>query len=200
MTKLQKGFPGGSLDTTLNEVTLIWYSQRGNRDAFASLYDTYLDGIHRYILIRVADPELAEDITSLVFLKAWENLNTFRIGRSPFAAWLYRIAHNAVIDHYRTSKIVVSLEEAAPLQLSYADEIDKKLDLQTLTQGLIQGLKVLTGTQQEVLILRFILGFTTPEIAQSLNKQQGAVRALQMRGLKRLAQYFAILQERAFDS
>jgi RNA polymerase sigma factor (sigma-70 family) len=109
-------------------------------------------------------------------------------------------AHNAVIDHYRTTKTVVSLEEAAPLQLSYADEIDKKIDLQILAQKLIQGLKVLTGTQQEVLVLRFILGYTTPEIAQSLNKQQGAVRALQMRGLKRLAQYHAILQERAFDS
>jgi RNA polymerase sigma-70 factor (ECF subfamily) len=148
----------------------------------------------------VADPELAEDITSLVFLKAWENLNTFRIGRSPFAAWLHRIAHNAVIDHYRTSKTVVSLEEVTPLKLSYADEIDKKLDLQSLTQGLIKGLKVLTGTQQQVLILRFFLGFTTPEIAQSLNKQQSAVRALQMRGLKRLAQYSATLKERAFDS
>jgi RNA polymerase sigma-70 factor, ECF subfamily len=200
MTTVHKVFPGGSEGTTLNEATLIWYSQRGDRDAFASLYDTYRHGIHRYILIRVADPELAEDLTSLVFLKAWENLDTFRIGRSLFGAWLYRIAHNAVIDHYRTRKTVASLEDAAPLQLSYADEIDRKLDLQILAQKLIQGLKVLTGTQQEVLILRFILGYTTPEIAQSLNKQQGAVRALQMRGLKRLAHYHGILQERTFDS
>jgi RNA polymerase sigma-70 factor (ECF subfamily) len=148
----------------------------------------------------VADPELAEDLTSLVFLKAWENMATFRIGRSLFAAWLSCIAHNAVIDHYRTRKTVVALEDAAPLQLSYADEIDRKLDLQILTEELIQSLKVLTGTQQEVLILRFVLGYTTPEIAQSLNKQQGAIRALQMRGLKRLAQYSAFRQERAFDS
>jgi RNA polymerase sigma-70 factor (ECF subfamily) len=200
MTNVHKVFPSGSPATALNEATLIWFSQRGDQDAFASLYDTYHHGIHRYILIRVADPELAEDLTSLVFLKAWENMNTFRIGRSLFGAWLYRIAHNAVIDHYRTRKTVVSLEDAAPLQLSYKDEIDRKLDLQILAQELIQGLKVLTGTQQEVLILRFILGYTTPEIAQSLNKQQGAIRALQMRGLKRLAQYHAIRQERAFDS
>jgi RNA polymerase sigma-70 factor, ECF subfamily len=200
MANIHKVFPGGSLGTTLNEVTLIWYSQRGDRDAFASLYDTYRDGIHRYIFFRVADPELAEDITSLVFLSAWENLDTFRIGRSSFAAWLYRIAHNAVIDHYRTRKTVVSLEEAAPLHLSYADDVDKKLDLQILTQGLIEGLQVLTGTQQAVLILRFIFGFTTPEIARRLNKQPGAVRALQMRGLKRLARYPAIQRQRAFDS
>jgi RNA polymerase sigma-70 factor, ECF subfamily len=200
MTNIQKVFPSGSLGTTLKEATLIWFSQRGDRDAFALIYDAYRHGILRYTLIRVADPELAEDITSLVFLRAWEHLNTFRIGRSSFAAWLYRLARNAVIDHYRTKKTVVSLEDAASLQLSYADEIDKKLDLQILAQDLIQGLKVLTGTQQEVLILRFVLGYTTPEIAQSLNKQQGAVRALQMRGLKRLAQYSTILQERAFDS
>ena len=200
MPKIHKVFSSGSLGTTINEATLIWFSQRGNRDAFASLYDIYRDGIHRYIFFHVADPELAEDLTSVVFLKAWENLNTFRIGRSPFVAWLHRIAHNAVIDHYRTRKTVVSLEEATPLQLSYADEIDKKLDIQSLTQGLIEGLKVLTGTQREVLILRFIFGFTTPEIARSLNKQQGAVRALQMRGLRRLAQYPAIRQEHVFES
>lgn len=200
MPKIHKAFPGEPPDTALNEASLIWFSQRGDPDAFASLYDTYRHGIHRYILIRVADPELAEDLTSLVFLKAWENMNTFRIGRSLFAAWLYRIAHNAVIDHYRTTKTVLSLEDAAPLQLSYADEIDRKLDLQILAQKLIQGLKVLTGTQQEVLILRFVLGYTTPEIAQSLNKQLGAVRTLQMRGLKRLAEYPAIRQEHTFDS
>jgi len=200
MTKIHKVFPSGSLGTTLNEETIIWYSQRGDRDAFASLYDTYRDAIHRYIFFRMADPELAEDLTSVVFLRAWENLNTFRIGQSPFAGWLYRIAHNAVIDHYRTRKPVVSLEEAAPSLLSDADEVDKKLDLQNLSQGLIEGLKVLTVTQQAVLILRFIFGFTTPEIARSLNKQQGAVRALQMRGLKRLARYPAIQQQHAFDS
>ncbi len=200
MPKTHKVFSIGSLGTTLNEATLIWFSQRGDRDAFTSLYDRYHDGIHRYIFFHVADPETAEDLTSVVFLKAWENLNTFRIGRSLFVAWLHRIAHNAVIDHYRTRKTVVALEEAALLQLSYADEIDRKLDIQSLAKDLIEGLKVLTSRQREVLILRFIFGFTTPEIAQSLNKQQGAVRALQMRGLKRLAQYPAILQERAFNS
>ena len=74
MTKTHKVFSNESRGTTLSEVTLIWYSQQGDRDAFASLYDTYHDGIRRYILIRVADPELAEDITSLVFLSTWENL------------------------------------------------------------------------------------------------------------------------------
>ena len=200
MTKIHTVSPGGSPGTNLSEGSLIWFSQRGNRDAFASLYATHLEGIRRYILIRVADPELADDITSLVFLSAWENLNTFRIGRSPFAAWLYRIAHNAVIDHYRTSKSVVSLEEVTPSKLSCADDVDKKLDLQILAQGLIEGLKRLTSTQKEVLILRFIFGYTTPEIARSLNKQQGAVRALQMRGLKRLAQYPAIQRQHAFNS
>jgi DNA-directed RNA polymerase specialized sigma24 family protein len=129
MTKHQKTSPGAFPGTTLNETSFIWFSQRGDRDTFASLYEMYHGGIHRYILIRMADPEQAEDLTSLVFLRAWENLNTLHLGRSLFAAWLYRIAHNAVIDRYCTGKTVLSLEEAAPLQLSFADESEKKLDI-----------------------------------------------------------------------
>src|ERR1044071_6299092 len=93
-----------SLGTAVSELKLIRFSQQGDRDAFGCLYETYLDRIHRYIYFRVMDPEVAEDITSLVFLRAWEKLETFQSGRSPFAGWLYRIAHNAIIDHYRTRK------------------------------------------------------------------------------------------------
>lgn len=199
MAKTYNSSSIGSLCTTISELKLIWFSQRGDRDAFSCLYDTYLDRIHRYIYFRVDDPELAEDITSLVFLKAWENLDTFQAERSPFAAWLYRIAHNAVIDHFRTRKIIVPLEEVQPVQLSQSYEVDEKLDLKILSQELLEALKELTETQREVLILRFICGYTTLEIARSLNKHEGAVRALQMRGLKKLAQFPAIQRERVFE-
>jgi RNA polymerase sigma-70 factor (ECF subfamily) len=135
----------------------------------------------------VFDRELAEDITSLVFLKVWEHLDTFQSGTSPFAGWLYRIAHNAVIDHYRTRKTVVSLEEVAPQKLSHSDEFDEKIDLKIRSQELREALKELTDTQQKVLILRFIFGLTTLEIARRLDKRPGAIRAVQMRGLRRLA-------------
>lgn len=199
MTKTYNLSSSGSLGTAKKEMKLIRFSQHGDRDAFACLYATYLDRIHRYVYFRVADADVAEDITSLVFLRVWENLATFQNGRFPFAAWLYRIAHNAVIDHYRSRKHVISLEEANPVELNYADEVDEKLDLKICSKELREALQELTGTQQEVLILRFIFGWTTLEIARRLDKHEGAVRALQMRGLKRLAQDPAIQRERIDD-
>lgn len=188
MTNTHYVSSGRSSAPALPELQLIGCSQQGDRDAFAYLYDTYLDRIHRYIYFRVGDPETAEDITSLVFLKCWEKLRSYRPGKSPFAAWLYRIAHNAVIDHYRTRKPPISLEELGPAELRYPDEADEKLDRKICSQELCEALNKLTSAQQEALILRFIYGCSTMEIARRLDKQKGAVRALQMRGLKRLAQ------------
>ena len=82
---------------------------------------------------------------------------------------------------------MVSLEEVAPQKLSYGDEVEDKLDLKIHSQELAEALKELTGIQREVLILRFIFGLTTLEIAHRLDKRPGAIRAVQMRGLKRLA-------------
>jgi RNA polymerase sigma-70 factor, ECF subfamily len=182
----------GSSGTIPSESTLIRYSQSGDRDAFASLYETHLDQIYRYIYFRVNERELAEDLTSLVFLKVWEHLGSFKSGHVPFLGWIYRIAHNTVIDYYRTRKTVIPLEDVDVLELSHSDNVDQKLDLNTCSQELAEALQALTGTQREVLILRFILGFSTLEIANKLKKGRGAIRALQMRGLRRLAQLPAI--------
>lgn len=187
MTQTQHVLSTWSPHAAPSELKLICFSQQGDRDAFACLYDTYLDRIYRYIYFRVADHDAAEDITSLVFLRGWEKLDSYRPGKSPFAAWLYRIAHNAVIDHYRTRTTLVSLEELGPAELSYPDEADEKLDRKILAQELREALNELTDTQQEVLILRFIYGCSTMEIANRLDKQEGAIRGLQLRGLKRLA-------------
>jgi len=182
----------GLFGTVDSELNLVHFSQNGDQDAFAHLYEAHLDRIHRYIYFRVFDRQVAEDITSLVFLKVWEHLDSFQGGQIPFAKWLYRIAHNTVIDYYRTRKIVVPLEDVDALKLSHSDNVDERLDLNTCSQELAEALKELTSTQQEVLILRFIWGLTTREIAHRLDKEQGAVRALQMRGLRRLAQHPAI--------
>jgi RNA polymerase sigma-70 factor (ECF subfamily) len=182
--------------TVPDELDLVRFSQNGDRDAFACLYEANLDRIHRYIFYRVYDQQVTEDITSLVFLKVWENLGKFKGGQVPFAKWLYRIAHNTVIDYYRTRKPTVALEDVHPLQLSHFDRVDDKIDINILSQKLMAAMDVLTSTQREVLTLRFIVGLTTMEIAKKLKKGQGAVRALQMRGLRRLAQEPAIHTQR----
>ena len=169
------------------EQQLVRLSQRGDQEAFASLYDTYLERIYRYIYFRVADAEIAEDITSQVFLKAWEKLGSFQVGSSPFVAWLYRIAHNAVIDYYRTRRASVPLDDVSPVEVRHDDAVDERLDRQLESAQLRTALKTLTSEQQQVLILKFINGLSTLEIAKRLGKQQGAVRALQMRALQGLA-------------
>jgi RNA polymerase sigma-70 factor, ECF subfamily len=176
-----------SLDPLADEQNLIRLSQAGDQEMFARLYDAYVERIYRYVYFRVADEEVAEDITSQVFLKVWEKLHTYQAGQSPFMAWLYRIAHNAVIDYYRTRKVSIPLEEASPIEVSHADEVNERLDLQVKSQHLRKALQQLTDEQQQVLLLKFVGGLSTLEIAQQLSKQQGAVRALQMRGLQALA-------------
>ncbi len=181
-------FPSNqTLEPLTDETTLISLAQRGNQEMFTQLYEMYIERIYRYIYCRVDDNMLADDITSQVFLKAWEKLDSYEQGGSPFVAWLYRIARNTVIDYYRTKKTALSLDDMDHLKLSHADEVDKKLDLQSQSQELRKALLALTAQQQKVLILKFIGGFNTKEIAQQLGKQQGAVRALQMRGLHELS-------------
>ncbi len=130
----------------------------------------------------------AEDIASQVFLKAWENLDRYQIGKSPFIAWLYTIARNQVIDHYRTFKDTVQLDEA--LQIADGErppdeEVQATFDIEVIRDAL----ELLTEDQQQVIILKFVSGLTTEEIARQLEKREGAVRALQMRGLQTLAKY-----------
>ena len=179
-----------SLNPVADELELVCRSQAGDQDSFARLYDAYLERIYRYVYFRVADQQWAEDITSQVFLKAWEKLDSYQPRSSPFIAWLYRIAHNAVIDNYRTYKVSVPLENVSSAEISLEDGIDEKLDLQIESQRIREALQELTNEQQQVLILKFISQLSTAEIAKQIGKQPGAIRALQMRALQGLAKYF----------
>ena len=173
--------------TLPDEFNLVRRSQGGDANAFASLYDAYVERIYRYIFFRVADDKLAEDITSLVFLKACEKLDTYRPGTSTFIAWLYRVAHNAVIDEYRTRKVTVRLDDTQPTEVHHEDGTDERIDLQFEARQLRQALSELTEEQRQVLVLKFINDLSTQEIAEQLGKQPGAIRALQMRALQGLA-------------
>lgn len=188
-----------SLDPLADEVDLVRRSQTGDQDAFASLYNAYLDRIYRYVYFRVEDHHLAEDITSQIFLKAWEKLHSYQIDSSPFIAWIYRIAHNTVVDSYRTRKISISIENVNPTEISQEDGIDEKLDLQIEFEQLREALQELTKEQQQVLLLKFVAQRSTEEIAQKLGKQPGAIRALQMRALQGLARYLNLELEQVHD-
>ena len=178
-----------------NEKQLVEQAIDGDQDAFGRLYDLYVDRIFRFITYRVGDEPTAEDLTSEVFMKAWDALDDYELKGAPFGAWLFRIARNTVIDHHRTKKEKVELEKVAPIledpQADPQGEVIGELKLERLQAAMSQ----LTVAQQEVLTLKFIEGLSTRETAEVLGKKQGAIRALQMRGLHALADLLGIEHE-----
>ena len=178
-TRLDLPLPG--------EAPLVHRAKSGDSEAFAQLYDAYIARVYRYVYFRVADDDAAEDLTSQVFLKAWSNLDRFSFSRTPYLAWLYTIAHNAVIDHYRTRKVTAALDDVQLSQQDHAEVVENEIDLTNEMKTIKEALQLLTDDQQKVLTLKFIEGMSNNEIARHLGKREGAIRALQMRGLQALA-------------
>src|SRR4030042_209864 len=143
----------------VDEKDLVHRAKAGDAEAFTALYDSYMSRVYRYVFFRVADDQTAEDITSQVFMRAWEHLSRYRQDGS-FLAWLYTIARNAVIDHYRTRKEVVSLDDGLPLAMDGAS-LDEHTELQFELQTLRSALEKLTEEQQHVITLKFIAGHST---------------------------------------
>jgi RNA polymerase sigma-70 factor (ECF subfamily) len=170
------------------EAHLVERAKSGDAEAFAKLYDAYVERVSRYVYFRVSEDCDVEDLVSQVFLKAWENLDRYKVGGSPFIAWLYTIARNLVIDHYRTKKDALPLEEAIafPSEMEMPDEqAQMRFDLQAMRDAL----QCLSSDQQQALILKYIAGLRNDSIAKIMNKQEGTVRGLQMRGLQTLAKH-----------
>lgn len=171
-----------------SEFDLLQRAVSGDPDAFATLYDTYVEQIYRFVYFRVGDEQTAEDLTSQVFLKAWDNLSGYQIRGLPFSAWLFRIARNSIIDYYRTFKETTSLEPDVLAKPDPAANVDDRVEQRLEAEEVRLALQHLTEDQRQVLTLRFIEGFSTEEVAKVMGKRQGAIRALQMRGLQALAQ------------
>lgn len=171
-----------------DEAVLVRQAKSGDDEAFTRLYDAYVERLYRYVFFRVSDDTATEDLVSQVFLKAWQNLDRYKIGGSPFIAWLYAIARNLVIDHYRSKKELAPLEEAVALP-SDQQSLDEQVQLQFDIDALRDALQFLSADQQQVLILKYIAGLPNPDIARIMNKQEGTIRGLQMRGLQVLAKY-----------
>ena len=170
------------------EAHLVDQAKSGNSEAFAQLYDAYVERVYRYIYFRTSEDSATEDLVSQVFLKAWENLGRYKVGGSPFIAWLYTIARNLVIDYYRAKKDVLPLEEAMALP-SDRQSPDEEAQMHFDLEAMRDALQFLTGDQQQVLILKFIAGLPNENIAKIMNKQEGTIRGLQMRALQTLSKY-----------
>jgi RNA polymerase sigma-70 factor (ECF subfamily) len=155
-------------------------------NAFGELYDSFVERVYRYLYFRTGSHPEAEDLTEQVFLKAWEAMGRYRWQGRPFVAWLYRLAHNSHIDHVRTQRPTASLNnDDHPLELASpaaAVELARALDADLLSRALGE----LTVDQQQVIVMKFIDGLDNEEIAHTMDKREGAIRALQMRALMSL--------------
>ncbi|MFQ5460582.1 MAG: sigma-70 family RNA polymerase sigma factor, partial [Anaerolineae bacterium] len=107
---------GGSAGSSPLEAERLLASRatRGDRAAYSALYERYVDKIYRYIYYKVGDREQSEDLTSQTFLKAWHAIADYEWRSYPFGAWLFRIAHNLVVDYHRARRETASLDDASP--------------------------------------------------------------------------------------
>ena len=160
-----------------DEKELVERAQHHDQEAFAQLYEEHFDKIYRYVRLKIGNETEAEDMTQQVFLNALQSISSFKWKGVPFSAWLFRIAHNQVVDHLRKKK-----RTPVPLNESLASNddnpqlvIEKKLDIEQL----LLATKQLTEAQREVISLRFTSELSIAQAAKAMGKSQGAVKALQ---------------------
>jgi RNA polymerase sigma-70 factor (ECF subfamily) len=167
-----------------DEQGLLERASRADPEALGALYDRYVDRIYNYIYHRVGQADLAEDLTAQVFARMLEAIQEGRAWRTSFSGWIYRIAHNLVIDHYRRRgrAAFVELEEATPIIADGADPV-KKVEARLESEYLRAALAKLTEEQAEVISLRFLDEFSIAEVATMMNKTEGAIKALQYRAV-----------------
>jgi RNA polymerase sigma-70 factor (TIGR02952 family) len=162
----------------------------GDREAYAELYQRYVDKIYRYIYYKVGQQAETEDLTSQTFMKAWDAIGDYEWRNHPFGAWLFRIAHNLVVDYHRARRDNVSLTDASPQLEQRASRDDvrpEKILGEMITMDRVRhAIGRLTEEQQQVLILRFFEGMSTGEVADLMGKRRGAIRGLQFRALSAL--------------
>lgn len=150
------------------------------------IWEAFYPKIYRYIAYRVSRKEEAEDLTSEVFLRL---MASHQDSKKNVQGWLYRTAENLMTDHYRRRAVRKDSQEATDLLDSYSDtksDASKGLDAYDLQRGM----KMLTGEQYQVILLKFIEGYSTKEIAPIMGKSEGAVKALQFRALQTLRDFF----------
>lgn len=172
---------------------LISKSKSGDETSLAELYKLYFDKIYRFIYYRVSHKETAEDLTEEVFIKSFKGIKSLE-QPTAFEGWLYRIARNAVIDHYRTQKQVVALDEVENT-LEYDGNLFDFVNLQSQQQVLIKLLAELTPEQQTVIKMKFVEDLDNATIAAILKKNEGAVRVIQHRAIQKLKELIKALEE-----
>jgi len=168
---------------------LVRAAQGGDTDAFGALYDRYVDVVYRYVLFRVGDRTLAEDVTSETFLRALRSIGSISYQGRDVGAWFVTIARNIVFDHVKSSRYRLEITTA---ELADNREVTDGPEQEVLTDAtnaeLLRCVAQLGDDQRECITLRFIQGLSVAETAARMGRNEGAIKALQHRAVRRLAQ------------
>ena len=161
-----------------DEESLVRRAQQLDQVALTQLYEENFDRIYRYIVLKIGDRTEAEDMTQQVFLNALKSISSYRFKGTPFSSWLYRIAHNQVVDYLRkkSKRPMVPLDETIS---AGGDDPERAAVKKLEAEELAEATKKLTKLQQEVISLRFGGELSVAEVAKAMGKSEGAVKALQ---------------------
>jgi RNA polymerase sigma-70 factor, ECF subfamily len=162
-----------------DEESLVRRAQQKDSEAISQLYEAYFDKIYRYIALRVRNETEAEDLTQQVFMKMLQSIASYKIKGLPFSSWIYRIAHNQVVDFLRqqNKKSTVDIEGIPLPDTGDAPQhiMEQEVDIEQLKRAT----QKLTPSQQEVLSLRFANELSIAQCAEIMGKTEGAIKALQ---------------------
>ena len=169
---------------------LIRRAKDGDDIVVSEIYDRYQRSIFRYLYYRVGDQQTAEDLTSEVFLRMIEKISYYQDQRASFQAWLFQIARNLSIDHYRKmkSRDSVALEDDYPERSEDPLEV---LDRELTSEKLYQAMVKLPENQRDVIVMRFVVGMPIGEVADTLHKTEDSIKGLQRRALLALREILA---------
>jgi len=160
-------------------------ARQGDDEAIGWLYRRYAPAVFRYLFYRLGEREVAEDLTSEVFVRAIEGLPRYQQRGLPFAAWLYRIAAARVVDHYRRMRRRPATR-LQPESATSGERAEQEAESRLSAEELQRGLAGLPPAYQQVIVLRFVEGLSHEEVAQVMGRSAGAVRVLQYRALAAL--------------
>jgi len=169
---------------------LIRRIQEGDREAFGTLYDRFFDSVYGYVLRQVGTPADAEDITAGVFLEIYEKIGGFTWRGAGFSAWLFRIARNDVLDHFRRRNPARETALTEEIEnLPAATTVHQLAERNWTEQELLSAIDQLSEEQRQVTLLKLMLNFSNRQVGEILGKSEGAIKALQHRALLSLKKH-----------
>jgi RNA polymerase sigma-70 factor (TIGR02952 family) len=173
--------PGGAV------WALVVAAQGGDPEAFGRLYDRYVALVYRYAYHRLGDRSTAEDITSETFLRALRRIGTLQYQGRDVGAWFVTIARNLVLDHLKSGRTRLEVVTAELPEPAAGDRPEATVLARLANASLLRCVRQLNPEQQECVVLRFLNGMSVAETAEIMGKNEGAIKALQHRAIRRLA-------------